>query len=205
MNQTDEFNEISPLDDDLLNVIGYYLIACFCLCVLSNSVLLIIFIRYKELRVALNLFTITISICNLLSSIQFPFIIDSTFNHRYKDLFRHYKLLKVTLKNIFYSFTFLNKMDQFIFWLCDECICDVFHGMCQHLFDDVHFVWTFLYSKISNVNKTIRWTLIFASSCVSGNESGFFSSLYYFIIFSLTFILSWCLRIAFSPQYAINP
>lgn len=81
INQTN--STVSPLDDQVLDAIGYYLIVCFCLCVLSNSVLLIVFVRHKELRVPLNLFTISVSVCNLVSAIQFPFIIDSSFSHRY--------------------------------------------------------------------------------------------------------------------------
>lgn len=83
MNQSDKFNTSSPIDGSILNIIGFYLILCFILCVVLNSILLLIFIRYKELRIPLNFFIITISICNLFGSLQFPFVIDSNFNHKY--------------------------------------------------------------------------------------------------------------------------
>ena len=62
MNQSeyiDKFNTKSPINESILNIIGYYLIVCCFLCLLLNSILLLVFIRCKELRIPLNLFIIT--------------------------------------------------------------------------------------------------------------------------------------------------
>lgn len=73
---------ISPINDTILTLIGIYLIAVFVLSVLINGLLLLIFIRNKDLVVPINIQIITMTVVNLFGSIQFPWVIHSHFNSR---------------------------------------------------------------------------------------------------------------------------
>jgi hypothetical protein len=99
----ENLNKTSPIDETTLNLIGIYLSICFLLCVSLNFLILLIFYKYKELRIPLNIFIITISACNLIASIQFPFEIYSNFQHKYFTilLFRHKFEKNKIIKNIF--------------------------------------------------------------------------------------------------------
>ena len=78
-----KYDAISPINEMILNITGIYMFFCFFLCVLLNSSLLLVFIRFKELlENPLNIFVASITICNLFGSIQFPFVIDSNFKHK---------------------------------------------------------------------------------------------------------------------------
>ncbi len=74
----------SPLDRAVLNLFGFLLSLIAVMCFLSNSFLMITFIRHKELRTSLNIFIVAISLSNLLSTLQFPFLIKSNFDHRFQ-------------------------------------------------------------------------------------------------------------------------
>ena len=81
----DEFEnktKISPINTQILNAIGIYLFILFLLCILVNTLLLVIFARYKELRTFLNKLIIVLTAFNLFGSIQFPFLIHSNFVHK---------------------------------------------------------------------------------------------------------------------------
>jgi hypothetical protein len=75
--------KISPINKELLNIIGSYLFILFLLCILVNTQLLIIFVRFKQLRTSLNKLIIVLTAFNLFGSIQFPFLIHSNFVHKY--------------------------------------------------------------------------------------------------------------------------
>ncbi len=81
----DEFEnktKISPINPQILNAIGIYMLTLFLLCILVNTLLLVIFARYKELRTLLNRLIIVLTAFNLLGSIEFPFVIHSNFVHK---------------------------------------------------------------------------------------------------------------------------
>ena len=81
----DEFEnktKISPINSQILNAIGIYMLTLFLLCILVNILLLVIFARYKELRTLLNKLIIVLTAFNLFGSIQFPFLIHSNFVHK---------------------------------------------------------------------------------------------------------------------------
>jgi hypothetical protein len=78
------FNESSsPLNSLYTNLFGVYLIIIFLLCIILNSILLFVFYRNKELRIPFNMLIMFITSLNLLSTIQFPFVIHSSFSHRW--------------------------------------------------------------------------------------------------------------------------
>ena len=74
--------KISPINKIILNIIGFYLIILFLLCILVNTKLLIIFVRFKQLHTSLNKLIIVLTLFNLLGSIQFPFLILSNFANK---------------------------------------------------------------------------------------------------------------------------
>jgi len=74
--------KISPINDKLLNTIGVYFVILFLLCIIVNTFLLCIFGRFKKLRTALNKLIIALTAFNLFGSIQFPFVIYSSFVHK---------------------------------------------------------------------------------------------------------------------------
>ena len=76
-------NSVSPLNTSVLNLIGIYSVMIFILCVLTNSLLLLVFNRYKKLRTPLNQLIMIMTIFNLICSVQFPFVIHSHFNHKW--------------------------------------------------------------------------------------------------------------------------
>jgi hypothetical protein len=77
-----KINSTSPIDPKTLNLIGVYLVILFLLCILFNSIVLFMFLRHKELRIPLNTLIISMTLHNLITSIQYPFLIHSTFNQR---------------------------------------------------------------------------------------------------------------------------
>ena len=74
---------ISPIDPFILNIIGVYLCLTLFICLLFNTILLIIFIRFKELRNKFNIFTMGITTLNIIGSIEIPFVIYSSFKAKY--------------------------------------------------------------------------------------------------------------------------
>lgn len=73
----------SPLNETTLKIFGSYLIIMFMLCMVLNTVLLLIFILNKELRIPFNMTIIMITSINLLSTIQFPLVIHSSFSSKW--------------------------------------------------------------------------------------------------------------------------
>lgn len=78
-----DLNPISPLDPFTLNLIGIYLTVIMTLCVAFNSLLLVLFIRFKDMRNIFNIFIIAVSALNLVGSFAFPFAIHSSFKQRW--------------------------------------------------------------------------------------------------------------------------
>jgi len=76
-------NHISPINEFWTKIFGIYLIVVFILCLILNSILLLVFYRNKELRIPFNMLIMFITSLNLLSTIQFPFVIHSSFSHRW--------------------------------------------------------------------------------------------------------------------------
>lgn len=74
---------ISPIDPFILNIIGVYLCLTLFICLLFNTILLIIFIRFKELRNKFNIFIMGITTLNVIGSIEIPFVIYSSFKAKY--------------------------------------------------------------------------------------------------------------------------
>ena len=72
-------NKPSPLSNFVLNLVGIYLTIIFISSILLNSLLLLVFIRYKKTRTPLNQLIMIMTIFNLIGSIQFPFVIQSHF------------------------------------------------------------------------------------------------------------------------------
>ena len=75
--------KISPINPITLNLIGVYLVIVFVLSVFINTILLYVFARFKQTRTALNKLIIVMTAINLFGSIQFPFVIQSNFAHKY--------------------------------------------------------------------------------------------------------------------------
>lgn len=73
----------SPINEFALKISGIYLIFGLVLCIISNSILLLVFIRHKNLRTTPNLIIIAITLINLIGSIEFPFMIGNTFNSKW--------------------------------------------------------------------------------------------------------------------------
>ncbi len=73
----------SLLNKKILDLIGIYLSFTFLLCIFLNTILLVVFARFKQLRTSLNKLIIVLTAFNLFGSIQFPFVIHSHFFHRY--------------------------------------------------------------------------------------------------------------------------
>ena len=46
--------KISPINDLILNLVGVYLVIVFLLCIIVNTLLLVVFARFKQLRTTLN-------------------------------------------------------------------------------------------------------------------------------------------------------
>lgn len=76
-------NVDSPLNRAALELIGFYLVANFILCITVNSILLLVFIRYKKIRTPLNQLIMVMTIFNLIGSIQFPFVIHSHMSYKW--------------------------------------------------------------------------------------------------------------------------
>ena len=78
-------NDSSELAEPLvdcrqLKAISVYCVLLFISSVLFNSLLIAVFIKYKELRSCLNLFIFAISFCNLISSLlELPVVIITNF------------------------------------------------------------------------------------------------------------------------------
>ena len=83
-NSTVNFDEFdSPLEPITLYSFAVFLTLIGIMCFFSNSYLVYIFIRFKELHTPLNVLIVAITLSNLSGSIQFPFIIYSNYNHRF--------------------------------------------------------------------------------------------------------------------------
>jgi hypothetical protein len=68
----------SSVDCGTLNIIGWYCIAVMILSVLLNSIILIVFVRYKEMRSPINTLVGSLTFLNLIGSVlEFPFVIIS--------------------------------------------------------------------------------------------------------------------------------
>jgi len=78
--------KISPINDLILNLVGVYLVIVFLLCIIVNTLLLVVFARFKQLRTTLNKLIMILTVFNLFGSIQFPFVIHSHFVHKYNIL-----------------------------------------------------------------------------------------------------------------------
>ena len=78
----DQEIKISPINGKILNTIGVFLFMIFLLCIFVNTQLLVIFVRFKQLRTALNKLIIVLTAFNLLGSCVFPFVIHSNFVHK---------------------------------------------------------------------------------------------------------------------------
>jgi hypothetical protein len=78
----DQEIKISPINGKILNTIGVFLFMIFLLCIFVNTQLLIIFVRFKQLRTSLNKLIIVLTAFNLLGSCVFPFVIHSNFVHK---------------------------------------------------------------------------------------------------------------------------
>ena len=77
---TFEFTQ-SPVECYKLRFVAIYCILLLTLSVSFNSMLVIVFVKYKELRTPLNTFIIAITVCNLCSScVELPFVITSNLN-----------------------------------------------------------------------------------------------------------------------------
>jgi hypothetical protein len=83
-----KFGQFSPISKFWTTTFGIYLTIIFLLCIILNSTLLLIFIRNKELRIPFNMLIMAITSINLLSTIQFPFLIHSSFSQKY--IFKFY-------------------------------------------------------------------------------------------------------------------
>jgi len=76
-------NHSSPIKKFWTSIFGIYLIIIFLLCIILNSILLLVFYRNKELRIPFNMLIMSITFLNLFSTIQFPFVIHSNFSHKW--------------------------------------------------------------------------------------------------------------------------
>jgi hypothetical protein len=82
----DTFNfdtNLSPISEFWTRIFGIYLLVVFLLCIILNSILLAVFYRNKELRIPFNMLIMFTTFLNLFSTIQFPFVIHSSFSHRW--------------------------------------------------------------------------------------------------------------------------
>ena len=87
MNTTnDTFSLQSPLARSILLPLGVYLVITFILCIHLNATLLYIFYRYRKLQTPVNKLICIVTLFNLIASAQFPIVIHSTFEQRYKYL-----------------------------------------------------------------------------------------------------------------------
>ncbi len=77
-----QFDQFSPISKFWTTLFGLYLVVIFMLCIILNSTLLLVFFRNKELRIPFNMLIIVITSLNLLSTIQFPLVIHSSFSQR---------------------------------------------------------------------------------------------------------------------------
>ena len=91
---------LSPINDTVLYAIGIYLIIVFFSSILTNCMLLLIFIRNRDLVVPINLLIITMTGVNLFGTIQFPWVIHSHFNSRlvFKNNIYFFQILKYKIQ-----------------------------------------------------------------------------------------------------------
>lgn len=76
-------NVISPVDENILNLIGAYLVLTMFLCISVNWLLLIVFKRHKKLRTPFNKLILAMTWFNLIGVVQLPFIIHSSFSRKW--------------------------------------------------------------------------------------------------------------------------
>ena len=75
-----DFMKNSPVDCTNLQIIGTFTTLLFGLCLLFNSMLLWVFLKYKNLHSPINVFIVALTTTNLIGSVlEFPFIIASKF------------------------------------------------------------------------------------------------------------------------------
>ena len=71
-------NVISPVNKHILTISVIYLILILFLCVILNTLLLVVYYKHKKiLQTRLNQIIMIMTLFNLIGSIQFPFLIDS--------------------------------------------------------------------------------------------------------------------------------
>jgi len=71
-------NVISPVNKHILTISVIYLILILFLCVILNTLLLVVYYKHKKiLQTPLNQIIMIMTLFNLIGSIQFPFLIDS--------------------------------------------------------------------------------------------------------------------------------
>ena len=84
LNRTFSYGTESPIECYKLQVIALYFILLLVLSLISNSLLLAVFARYRCLRTNLNLLVMTLTALNLFTSIvEFSFVIPSNFQCRF--------------------------------------------------------------------------------------------------------------------------
>ena len=80
----------STINSKILNMTGAYLVFTILLCLVVNTLLLDVFVRFKQLRTSLNKLIIVLTAFNLFGSIQFPLVIHSHFFHTYTFFIRFF-------------------------------------------------------------------------------------------------------------------
>jgi len=83
----------SPINGKILDIIGVYLLTIFVMGLFVNTLLLVVFARFKQLRTSLNKLILVLTAFNLLGSLELPFVIHSSLVHKYDFV----KILKLKL------------------------------------------------------------------------------------------------------------
>jgi hypothetical protein len=108
-------NHSSPISELWTRIFGFYLIIVFILCIILNSILLLVFYRNKELRIPFNMLIMFITSLNLLSTIQFPFVIHSSFSHKWTS-FKYGCILSAFIMVLLLLFEYFNfKSNIFVY------------------------------------------------------------------------------------------
>ena len=78
------YGKNSPIECYKLNLIAVYCIILLILSVFFNALLLLIFARYRELRISLNMFIIALTVLNLIGTItELSLVIPSNIKCRF--------------------------------------------------------------------------------------------------------------------------
>ena len=80
---SNNLTRISSFNDTVQFIGGIYLMIIMVLGIVLNSLLLLVFIRFKRTRTALNNVIFAMTAINLFGCTQFPFVIYSHFVHKY--------------------------------------------------------------------------------------------------------------------------